>query len=325
VGLEKSEQLGGSASFGHQRIYETASVEFFRQQFPEMEWDFIDDNPLERRKGEWKSPDEDGVLSEERFFLRGGFYSPRMSYQELIERLRADAAEFFQLRTHALEIREAEKTLVCSNGKEIGYEKIVWCSPLEGLAKVWAGDKVPLLKAMKDLDEAPGGFNLEMELSAPLFPCRNTVVFPFRYKDQKLRALGMNKLSSSGQAGHTVHWIVMMEKGLADDREEVAKCIRTLKRELGKEFEELKDLTVSERIIYLSKATDEAPVGVKSLALLPDVIYVGPQVRLPNTKEEARDLDRTLDNCLFFLEMVGPGPEEKPSLTAPSNDVVDFI
>lgn len=304
IGLEKSEHLGGSASIGHQRVYEPGSVEFFRQQFPELEFDFIDENPLERRKGEWRAPEEEGLVSEEKFYLRGGFYSPKRSYAKLGDQLANEVGEFFHLRVSVTEIRPETKLLVCSNGNEIEYEKIVWCSPLETLPKVWTGDKTPLLKPVKELEDAPRGLMLEMETTAPLFPYKNTVVFPFRYKDSRLRALGTSKPSEEGAGTHILQWVLVLEQELADDREELAKVMRTLKRELLKEFEGLKELLKGERIVYLPKASDEAPATVKSLALLPDVIYVGSQVRLPQSKEEPRNLDRALDNCHFFMDLV---------------------
>jgi hypothetical protein len=301
IGLEKAERLGGRTSVGHHRLYEKGSIEFFRMHFPELEFDFIDDNSLERKKGEWDAP-KDEYTEDEQFFLAPNFYVPRVSFAKIIEMLAAEVGDKFKLREHPLEIRHAEKKAIISTGEEIEYEKLVWCAPLELLPKIWSDDKTAFAKSLKQLDVAIGGLNLDMELSEPLFPCRNTVVFPFRYKDKKLRALGTAEMT---EAGPLVRWILMLEEEIADDREEVAKCVRTLKRELMKEFPELKDRIKNERIMFLPKVLWEKPIAVKGLELLPDLLYLGAQVKLPNTKEEPRNLDRILDNCHFFVETVG--------------------
>ena len=195
---------------------------------------------------------------------------------------------------------------MCQDGSQYSYDKIVWCSPLEPLIKLWNGDKAPLIKQLKELKEGYGGVNLELEVSGTLFPFKNTMVFPFRYKDSRLRALGVNATWPPPTAERSlVHWLLFLGREITDDREELAKCIRTFKRELQKEFPELKTSTLSEKIVYLPLISGEIPAPLRSLRLLPDLLYVGPQARLADTDESLRNLDRTLNNCSRFEEIIG--------------------
>lgn len=299
VGVETSEQLGGRTLVGHHRLYEKGSMEFFRLQFPELEFDFVDESPAERRKGAWEAVGDD-LGESEKYYLGQSYYFPRAPYSRIVEELVREVGKDFLLRTHITDVRHSLKIATTSSGNEIEYSKLIWCAPLEALPKVWGEDKSILAKSMKQLDPAAGGINLDMELSAPLFPNRNTVIFPFRYKEFKLRALGMAEQAVEGTAVHPLRWLVILDEDFAEDREEVAKCVRALKRELLKEFPELKERLTNERIVFLPKVPCETPATVKSLELVPDLIYLGAQVRLANSKEEPRDLDRILDNCQFF-------------------------
>ena len=204
----------------------------------------------------------------------------------------------FHFRKTVTEVDPERKVVTCSDESTYEYEKLLWCSPLELLLKAWKGDKTALLKVMKNAKEIPGGINLDLEMSTDVFPLRNTMVLPFRYKDTKLRALGVRSTERHA------HWMLFLGQEIIEDREELAKCIRTFKRELQKEFPELKAAICSERIVYLPTISGETPTTAKSLELMPDVVYLGPEIRLPDTDEGLRNIDRTLDNCRRFEETI---------------------
>jgi hypothetical protein len=125
------------------------------------------------------------------------------------------------------------------------------------------------------------------------------VIFPFRFKDKKLRALGVNDTSST-EGRFLVRWILFLEEEIIEDREEVAKCLKTLRRELEKEFPALKTSVVQERIVYLSSISGDHPVPTRTLNILPDLIYLGAELRMEDAEESLRNLDMILNNCQHF-------------------------
>lgn len=292
VGLEKTDAFGGSAGNGHQRFYDEKALEFLREKLGELEWTAVEEPPRERRKGEWRGIEEN-LSDAEKFFLRAPFFNPRARFAEIVQRLTAEVGRHFHKRKQVDAIHPEGRRVVCADGSEFHYETLVWCADIEALLKAWQGDKAALLKSLKPLQELPGGLDWEIELKEPVIPAANTVVFPFRYKETKLRALGVPEASN-------LHWLLFLEDEIADDREEIAKCVRALKREILKEFPDLKEKTQSERIVYLTEIVTGNPAPVKSLNVLPDVLYIGPQVRLPESGEELQNLDRIIDNCRRF-------------------------
>ncbi len=205
-----------------------------------------------------------------------------------------------------------------SDGKELEFEKIVWCSSLDGLLKGWKGDKTALTKGMKKLPEGVKGINIDMVLSKPMFSSRNTIVFPFKYKDYKMRALGVaEETVGEGLAPiYTVHWMLFLVDDFADDREEVAKSLRAFRRELSKEFPEMTGRVISDRISYLPVLSGEEPVAMKSLQLHEGVFYLGPQAKRSDSKEGLRNLDQILDNAAALKAWVAEtvaAPHSAPS------------
>ena len=302
VGLERSERLGGRVEVGHHRIYSKESLGFFQKYFPTVEWEEVQEETRERKKGIWTEP-KDEFGDAESFYLQPHFFHPKMVPPDFIRTLSMEVESAFALNKNVVEILSAVKQVVCQDGSQYSYDKIVWCSPLEPLIKLWNGDKGPLLKQLRELKEGCGGVNLELELRGTLFPFKNTMVFPFRYKDNRLHALGVNSAWPPATSERSfVHWLLFLGREITDDREELAKCIRTLKRELLKEFPDLKTAILSEKIVYLPLISGETPAALRSLSLMPDLLYVGPQARLADTDDSLRNMDRTLNNCSRFEE-----------------------
>lgn len=93
-----------------------------------------------------------------------------------------------------------------------------------------------------------------------------------------------------------LHLMVFLPKEVMEDREEVAKCVRTLKRELTKEFPELSAKTKREKIVYLPLLSGEEAVSWGSIEVGPGVFYLGPQVYLTDEQAELRNLDLLVSN-----------------------------
>ena len=290
VGLEKTDRLGGKLSTLPSRLFSDESVVFFRSFLPTVEWNLINSTTLERVKGEWKAPEPATLTLIEKPFLQNRYYSPDKSW---VVDLAQEIVANFQLRSEVSEVIEGEKKIVYSDGKEVFYEKLLWCADLSKLRKAWKGNTTSFLKVLKGIPEPVGVFDLELELATPLRDEVGSILFPFRYKEKKLRAIGVRELSK-------MHWLVPLEAEIAEDREEVAKCVRTLKRELGKEFSDLKEKTQAERIVFYPDLSPSEPKEVKSLTALPDVLYLGSQLRREECDKRLFHLDVAVDNCRHF-------------------------
>lgn len=293
LGLEKSDRLGGENSSLPTRIFSSESVEFFRRLLPELEWTLTNGSPMERIKGEWRALNDAATSPTERPFLQSPYYSPAQAW---VEKMAEDLAGKFTLHAQVEQIFPDEKKVVCKEGQQLHYGKLLWCADLEKLRKAWKGDVASLLKILKGMPEPLGAFDLDLELATPLREETGSIVFPFRYKDKKLRAIGVSEEPTS----HHLHWLVPLDEELGDDREEIAKLVRTLKRELGKEFSDLKEKTQSEKILFYPRLSMTEPREVKTLAALPDVLYLGPQLRREECEKSLMYFDVALDNCRYF-------------------------
>lgn len=298
-GLEKDERLGGRAEIGHHRVYSSNSVEFL-SRFSSEEWFRIDEEPKERKKGEWATvaPLENTY---ENFYLGTSYYHPKKSFHELLESLIAPVKEHFHLNKTVEKIDAANKTVFCQDGSSYTYENLLWCTHIDQLRKVWQGENTQLLKVLKKSRHLHAGINLDLELKAPPFDFRNSVVFNFRYKEKKMRTIGVQDINlENPNTPQHLNWILFVDEEVSDDREELAKCVRTMKRELQKEFPSLKDLLLKERIAFLPALSGDESTELKSLELVPHVYYLGPQVSLPETDNGLTNMDRTINNCSHF-------------------------
>ncbi|NBX92851.1 MAG: NAD(P)/FAD-dependent oxidoreductase [Proteobacteria bacterium] len=295
MGLEKSSRLGGRAEWGPHRLLQENSMVRFREMLPEIAWELTQDEVQERVKGEFQ-PLKDDYLEAERFYLTSSFYSAQVPFESLIERMAAPISESFQLNRSVVKIDGTTKTLSLSDGSEIKFEKLFWCLDLSLLFKLWQGESLVSPKTVKKLSDRPAGLNLTLELESALFPSKNTVVLPFRYKEWKLRALAIPDVNAESQP-HRLHWMLFLPKEILEDKEEVAKCIRTLKRELQKEFPEITKKIKSEKIIYLPLISGEGSTQLSSLELTRGVYYLGPQIYQKEEQADLKNIDLLLANA----------------------------
>lgn len=303
LGLEKAEVLGGRAAAGHHRLYTEEALQLFQRAVPATPWKTIVEAAKLRSKGEWEELDEENQFeSDEKFYLRKPFFAPTVGYGEWVERLGEGVKESYQLRNSVTAVDPAARTIECLDGKKFHYENLFWCSSLSHLNRLWKGDRAALQRVMKKGTEARGGIDVEWELTERLVPLDNTLVFPFRFKDHKLRALGIQEEVQSGQV--LFHVMVFLDEEINDDREEVAKCLRTMRREMEKEFPELKQRIKNEKIVYLPEVSGERATGSKGLELAPHLFYVGPQISLEENETEVTNLDLIAKNCVAMEHLL---------------------
>jgi len=289
IGFEKTSRLGGRAELGPHRLLQAESVALLEKFLPDIQWRSLDLQPKERCKGEYGEVRE-GFSSSEQFYLSSQIFISPIAFEQVIQRLLEPVTDFFKTQKTVVKILGAEKQVEFLDGSSQAYEKLIWCADRDLLFKVWDGAPLATGKASKKAVERPTGFNWCLELQNPLFESQNTVVIPFRFKEHKLRALGISDLDEN-QKPHRLHWIVFVPQSISEDKEEVAKCVRTLKREIFKEFPELSPSILREKIVYLPLLSGEEPVILKSLELYQDLFYVGPQVAITDTQAQWKNLD----------------------------------
>lgn len=296
-GLEKSKQIGKDFGFGQLRFHLDKSVGVLKDICETIDWTKVDEQPRERKKGDWVTPNSE-FIDEEKSFLGNPFYRPNATSDIVVDEIRKNIQQYFATEKAVEKIDLEKRVACCQDGSEFQFDQIFWCADLKSLTKVVQGSPKTALKSPKKKEDAQGGIHLEMELKQQSVPGSNSIIFPFRYKDYKLRAIGINDLNlGKNEQSLKMHWLVFVERELAEDREEVAKVIRALKRELLKEFPELKTAIIRERIVFQPRVDAHTPSEAKALELYPGVFYVGPEVHLADSPLDASPWDLIVENC----------------------------
>jgi hypothetical protein len=319
-GVEAQSKLGGRLEFGHQRIYTGEAKDLLTDVLPGLEWTTISEDASQIKKGEW-APLTEELSAPEQFYTGKTFFHPQATYSELVARLAAEVGSTFQLRTEVTKIDLDRKVAHCLNGSEIAFSHLVWTSSLASLSKI-TGQTPRGISKKKIKPIETGGITWDIKVSNPLFTQANTLVFPFRYKDLKVRALGM-RATWAPEHPETYHWIVFLEDAQLENREELAKIVRAFKRELTKQFPLLEGAIISERLAFHPSLSGETPVPVASLEVFDGVVCLGPDVQTEEVSPESdrhsrRNLDVVLRNTLDFVDLILPKWLETPRPSAPA-------
>ncbi len=323
TGLEREPKIGGRLDVGHHRLYTTEARDLLTDLLPGTEWDFIDEDPVQIRKGEIGTIGDD-FLSPEQFYLKRSFYLAKQPYGRLISRLVGEVGSLFRVRMSVSEVNLEKREVTCQTGEVLPYRQLIWTSSFAGLLKSCGQTPKVLAKGKKSAPLETGGMTWDFHCEAELFPHRNTVVFPFRYKDLKLRALGVRGPTDLENA-HAYHWMLFLEDSLLENREELAKVVRAFKRDLMKQFPVLVDGLRRERLVFHSSLSGEEPVAVSSIEVFDGVVCLGPDIQTEAVsptaeRNSARNLDAVLLNCLDFVDIVLPqwtSPEARAVESAP--------
>jgi len=289
IGFERSSSLGGRAEWGPHRILKSQTRDYLENLVPEIHWIAQENDAKERIKGDW-SPLKDGYLENEKFYFSNSFFSPQTPIAQFLNSVAAPILENFQLQKTVIRIDGTQNKLELADGTEQEFEKLFWCSDLHLLFKLWEGEPLGTPKTQKKASEKKSGFNLILDLDQRFFETEHTVVLPFRFKEWKLRAIGIQDLNDQSEKNR-LHWLVFLPKEIMEDREEVAKTVRTLKRELLKEFPELSSRIQKEKIVYSPNMSAEEAARFGSLEIAPDIFCVGPQIFIEEEQSEWKNLD----------------------------------
>jgi hypothetical protein len=307
-GLERETRPGGRLETGHHRLYTAEARDLLTDTFPGLEWLTIEEEPAQLRKGEW-GPVSEELDPPERFYMGKPYFHPKASFSELVAKLAGEVGSQFALRSLVVRVDLDRRVLVCLSGNEVPFDRLIWTSSLASLGKAISQTPQGLSKKKTPVYET-GGITWDMRVTEPLFTQTNTLVFPFRYKDLKVRALG-TRAPFAPDHPETYHWMIFLEDALLENHEELAKIVRAFKRELTKQFPVVEKGILQERIAFHTSLSGEAPVPVTSLEVFPGVACVGPDIQTEEVSPGAerhprRNLDVVLRNCLDFMDLVLP-------------------
>lgn len=303
-GLEQDECLGGRAFVGHHRFYEKSAVDFLGEQISHLDWAVIQEPGAVRKKNAWEQIDN-GLSPEEDFYLGHTFFAPKHPLSESLAPILDLVGSRFETRKKVVSIFPEEKRIECSDESSYYYERLFWCSDLAALNRVWRGSQGVLPKNLRVIKPAPGGINWDIEVEGSIFDQRNTMVVPFKYKGTSLRALGTQSTENDRTL---LRWITFVPPAIMEDREETAKCVRALKREIKKEFSQLSEKTVRETLAFLPSISGDSSAHRETLELVDGVYYVGPQIHLVEAENPPQNLDLILNNVHWLRDHLSATP-----------------
>jgi hypothetical protein len=319
-GLEGEGKIGGRLEFGHHRLYTNEAVDLLSDAFPGLQWRQVSEDASQIRKGEWVALTEE-LSPPEQFYVGKSFFHPQATYSELVGRLAGEVGEIFQLRSAVTQVDLERRVVTCLNGSEIPYSNLIWTSSLASLSKITSQTPRGISKKKIAAVET-GGISWDIKVAKPLFSQANTLVFPFRYKDLKVRALGM-RATWAPEHPETYHWMIFLEDAQLENHEELAKIVRAFKRELTKQFPILEEPLLGERLAFHPSLSGETPVPVASLEVYENVVCLGPDVQTEEVSPDPerhtrRNLDVVLRNTLDFFDLILPRWLETPRPSAPA-------
>lgn len=309
-GLEKEPRGGGRFEIGHQRAYTAEARDFLRDVLPEIAWSTIEEPPFAVRRGELGPLGDMEFTAPESFYLGTPFLQPQATYHSMVEKLWSEVGERFRTRAQVASIDLSTRKLVLVSGEHVEFDKLLWTSSLASLGKATGETPKGIAKKKPAVIET-GGITLDLDTNVSLFAQANTVVIPFRYKDFKLKGLGVQAPWSGTAGTHSYRFMVFLEDALLENREELAKVVRAFKRELTRTFVALEGAENREKLVFHPSLSGVIPVSVQSLEIYPGVACVGSDLYTeevsPDKQEfSLRNLDLTLKNCQDFLDLVAP-------------------
>lgn len=279
VGLEKLSYLGGGDKALFYRRYEReASIQYLSGLFPSLTWKQEPGKPSEWAKNKWiEVPSTTGSKGLENPFSLENFFETQLDVESYLELLATPVEKDFKLNTRIVSFNPTEKVVLCSDGAELGYKHLLWCASLRSLMSACPVSGGELSKVSKALKKSSfRRVTLEHRLTKAVFPNNHTLLFPFRYKAQSFKALGTSGLSKEpSTSSQDLRWSITLPEDGFEDREEIAKLIRAFRRELEKDFTDLRTQLSYEKTVYLPNSSEDPFIPLNTLNLLEGVTYVG--------------------------------------------------
>jgi hypothetical protein len=316
-GREREARLGGRVGLGHQRITSEAAVvalDTLQVGAGLKAGEWIQESPTQIKKGEFSELGEgdlENFSSEEKRDLGNTHFAMTHTFDQIVGELAERVGKRFKLRSGVESIDLQKRVLTNTSGEEFPFSKLVWTSSLKSLMKAMGTvAAAPQKKAKAHSYTESGGLTWDLACKAKIFEFRNSVVFPFRYKDLKLRAFGIAGSADPSKSEHTFHWRLFLEDELLENHEELAKIARAFKRELSKQFPSLETDLLRERLAFHSDFGAPEPQAVPSLEVAEGIVCVGRDIELASKTTDsavpALGINRVLVNMQDFLETILP-------------------
>ncbi len=223
----------------------------------------------------------DGEIDEQfRPLLIGNYKIPRRAMAQILAPMTKSLIVNFHCNRFPLSLSIEEKTVSMNDGTVVPYEKLIWAAPLMKLKGILS----PLWKTkLGKIGKVPGptsfvGFEWATDVKP--FSEDISVMVPFRFRDEKLKAYGFfNQKSVAPDTDHYVtNWVAIAPAKVAANAEDVAKFVKSLRREMLKELPEVDGHIKHEKILHYECFVPDRPIVLESLEVLPNVFYVGPEV-----------------------------------------------
>lgn len=310
-GSEQEASLGGKQRFGAHRVYTGAAKALLSSVLPEVEWALIEESPQQLRKGELEPlSDEEvsGLSIGEQALLGRPFFQPSVSFSGLVSQLAHRSGSAFSLRSSVTSLDMEKRELSFASGESKRFELLIWTGSLASLMRAIGQVPVPETKKAALADDL-GSVTWDLVTASPVIQTLNSLVFVFRYKDIKLRAIGTPGKALDPKE-HLCHWTVFLEDSLLEDHEELAKVCRAFKRELTKNFPSLSGGVIRETFAFHQKWGPPPVRSIRSLEIFEGVACLGSDCRSealsPGNDTTLSALDRELLNCQEFLDHLLP-------------------
>lgn len=287
VGLETSLGTGGLAAFGAHRLLSRESIEILSSVLGPTEWSERTQTIGEFHKGELRSlpaglqlsgDEEDESLQEELYgYFHPTYFWSNTGIRKYIETLQQGLGHVFHLRRSVVKVDLERREYTTLEGEAENYDALIWCAPLHQLAKVYRGPHLEGLTIPKKMKENPmvGGFVLEQFLNRPLDLPYTTLKLRFRFKEHRLHTVGLVDFEPQT----LIQWIVPLPSEVMENREELAKAVRSFKREIDKQAPMVSGALNRERIIYCPLLGNEV-LSLEAPGKLGEGLwYFGPAIR----------------------------------------------
>jgi len=299
AGLEPSGDLAMHFPLSTVNVFQEQTLDALSSILSEQAWVRDDVAPSFRAKGNWVPAGPTDNPESENYWLHSPRWAMAADNLESIRSLSTIIAPSFHCHKKVAKLDIAGKTIHCTDESTFSYEKIVWCLPLQELALVSGNQLAAIAKPLRTLAKPESGFMLE-------FKCRrfdapsSLIVFKFRFKSNHLEAIAT--ISPADDQGILVQWMVWLPESISESHEEVAKCVKSFRRELAKEFDFFSESHEASRFIFIPAITGASAITHETLHLFNDLIYFGPEIHLPSSTSQARYLDRLAANVPFLRE-----------------------
>ena len=225
-------------------------------------------------------PYEGDIETQMKPFVAGAFRIPCQSVANFIEPISKAMGEKFSCNRFPIAIDVNEKTVSMNDGTTVTYERLIWAAPLSKLKGILSPSWKTQLGRVGKIPGPTSIVGFEWATDVRPFAEEVTVVAPFRFKDDKLKAYGIfNQKTVDAESGSFVtNWLTIAPPKVAANNEEVAKCVKSMRREVLKEFPEVEGHIKHEKILHYECFIPDKPIIVESLEVLPSVFYVGPEM-----------------------------------------------